>query len=128
MNDGLDFRVFAPYNKGMSDEKRIILTDGLVARVRALREKQGNQALMLRVAVNGGGCQGFEYQFGFAEAVESEDRVFEKDGVCVVIDEMSLELLDGSTVDFVDEMAGAAFKVVNPNAKSSCGCGTSFSL
>lgn len=112
----------------MSDEKHIILTDALVKRVKALREKQGNQALMLRVAVNGGGCQGFEYQFGFAADVEAEDRVFEKDGVRVVIDEMSLELLDGSVVDFVDEMAGAAFKISNPNAKSSCGCGTSFSL
>jgi iron-sulfur cluster insertion protein len=112
----------------MSHEKHIILTDGLVARVRAIREKQGNQDLMLRVAVNGGGCQGFEYAFSLDDSRADDDVVFEKDGVTVLIDEMSLGLLDGSTIDFVDELAGAAFKISNPNAKSSCGCGTSFSL
>ena len=112
----------------MSHDKQVTLTPGLVARVKALRESQGNQSLMLRVAVNGGGCQGFEYAYSLETAAGPDDRVFEKDGVAVVIDEMSLDLLDGSTIDFIDEMAGAAFKISNPNAKSSCGCGTSFSL
>lgn len=109
-------------------EKQVTLTDGLVARVRALQESQGNQSLMLRVAVNGGGCQGFEYVYGLESTAGPDDRLFEKDGVAVVIDDMSLDLLNGSTIDFVDEMAGAAFKIRNPNAKSNCGCGTSFSI
>jgi iron-sulfur cluster insertion protein len=124
----LDFRAFPPYNKGMSIEKQVTLTDSLVGRVRSLQEKQGNQSLMLRVAVNGGGCQGFEYSFGFETAAGPDDRLFEKGGVTVVIDDMSLDHLAGSTIDYVDEMAGAAFKIQNPNAKSTCGCGTSFSL
>ena len=85
-------------------------------------------AVVLRIAVNGGGCQGFEYSFALESAKKADDIVFEKDGVTVLIDEMSLDLLAGSTIDFVDEMAGAAFKIKNPNAKSNCGCGTSFSI
>lgn len=124
----MDFRPFAPYNKGMSTENPLILTDALVARIKTLREKQGDQSLMLRVAVNGGGCQGFEYQFGFESTAADDDVRFEKDGVTVLVDNVSLGLLGGSTLDFVDDMAGAAFKINNPNAKSNCGCGTSFSL
>lgn len=120
--------IFPPYNKGMSSEKQVTLTDSLVGRVRALQQTQGNQSLMLRVAVNGGGCQGFEYSFALETARAADDAAFEKDGVTVLIDEMSLDLLAGSTIDFVDEMAGAAFKIQNPNAKSNCGCGTSFSI
>jgi iron-sulfur cluster assembly accessory protein len=82
----------------------------------------------LRVIVNGGGCQGFEYAFDFAHEKAADDVLFEKDGVKLVIDETSLELLDGAEIDFVDELAGAAFKIRNPNAQSTCGCGTSFSV
>ncbi len=113
--------------RGMS-EQTVILTDALARRVRELQAEKGNPGLMLRVGVNGGGCQGFEYSFGFAESRNPDDRVFEKDGIGVVIDETSLPLLDGSTIDFVDELAGAAFKIINPNAESTCGCGTSFSV
>ncbi len=112
--------------KGMSET--VILTDSLARRVRELQAQKGNPALMLRVSVKGGGCQGFEYDFGFADVQNADDRVFEKDGVRVVIDDTSLPLLDGSTVDFVDELAGASFKIINPNAQSTCGCGTSFSI
>lgn len=112
----------------MSTEKQVTLTDSLVGRIRTLRETQGNQSLMLRIAVNGGGCQGFEYIFAFADAANPDDQVFEKGGVAVLIDDMSMDLLAGSTIDFVDEMAGAAFKIINPNAQSNCGCGTSFSI
>jgi iron-sulfur cluster insertion protein len=125
---GLDFMIFSPYNKGMSIEKQVTLTDSLVGRIRSLQQSQENQSLMLRIAVNGGGCQGFEYSFGLETAKAADDVIFEKDGVSVLIDETSLDLLAGSTIDFVDEMAGASFKIRNPNAKSNCGCGTSFSI
>lgn len=112
----------------MSNKQSVKLTDGLVKQVLKLREQEDNPDLMLRVAVNGGGCQGFEYEFGFETTVGEDDCIFEKDGVKVVIDEMSLELLDGSEIDFAEEMIGSSFQINNPNAKSSCGCGTSFSV
>jgi iron-sulfur cluster assembly accessory protein len=82
----------------------------------------------LRVAVLGGGCSGFQYSFDFDTARQDDDVVVERDGARVLIDATSLDFLKGSEIDFVDEMIGAAFKVINPNAKSSCGCGTSFSV
>lgn len=106
----------------------ITLTDNLVRRIKTLREQQGNQALNLRITVNGGGCQGFEYEFGLDAARGSDDRIFEKDGVAVITDEVSLPLLEGSEIDYADELIGAYFKINNPNAASSCGCGTSFSM
>ena len=83
---------------------------------------------MLRLAVDGGGCAGFTYKFGLAEAVEADDTVAETNGVKLVVDAMSLELVQGSAVDFVEDLGGAAFKVQNPNAASGCGCGSSFSV
>ena len=112
----------------MSDKYRITLTDSLVNKVKQLREAEGDPGLMLRVSVHGGGCQGFEYGFEFDSKTEDGDQIFEKDGIKVVIDEASLGLLDGAEIDFVTEMIGASFKINNPNAKSSCGCGTSFSV
>lgn len=106
----------------------ITLTDSLVKRIKTLREKQGNPSLNLRITVNGGGCQGFEYAFTLDPAQNDDDQTFEKDGVAVVTDEVSLPFLAGSEVDYVDELIGAYFKVNNPNATSSCGCGTSFSV
>lgn len=106
----------------------ITLTDSLVKRIKTLREKQGDPALNLRITVNGGGCQGFEYAFTLDAARNGDDQAFEKDGVAVVTDEVSLPFLAGSEVDYVDELIGAHFKVNNPNAASSCGCGTSFSV
>ncbi len=106
----------------------ITLTDSLVKRIKTLREKQGDPALNLRITVNGGGCQGFEYAFDLDAVRNDDDQVFEKDGVAVVTDEISLPYLAGSQIDYVDELIGAHFKVVNPNATSSCGCGTSFSV
>ena len=112
----------------MSENKSVTLTNSLVTKVKQLQESEGNPELMLRVVVNGGGCQGFEYGFDFETNVEESDKVFEKDGIGIVIDGASLELLDGSEIDFVEEMIGSSFKINNPNAKSSCGCGTSFSI
>lgn len=82
----------------------------------------------LRVAVIGGGCSGFSYTFDFADAPDDDDLVIERDGATVVIDSTSLEFLNGSEIDFSDELIGAAFKINNPNATSGCGCGTSFSI
>jgi iron-sulfur cluster assembly accessory protein len=82
----------------------------------------------LRVAVNGGGCSGFQYEFKLEKERAADDSVFERDGATVLVDSVSLELMAGSTVDFVDDLMGQSFRVQNPQAKSSCGCGTSFSL
>jgi len=82
----------------------------------------------LRVSVSGGGCSGFQYGFELDDALSDEDRVFAKDGVEVVVDDISLEYLRGSELDFVDELIGAAFQIKNPNATASCGCGTSFAI
>ena len=83
---------------------------------------------MLRVAVNGGGCQGFSYDYSFTAAREADDVLIEEGGAKVLVDTMSAEYLNGSVIDWVDDLIGASFQIRNPNAKSSCGCGTSFSL
>src|SRR5436309_2991874 len=83
---------------------------------------------MLRVSVEGGGCSGFQYKFGFDSKPAPDDVVVARDGATVLIDAVSLQYLAGSEIDFVDDLIGAAFKVNNPQAKASCGCGTSFSL
>jgi iron-sulfur cluster assembly accessory protein len=82
----------------------------------------------LRVSVEGGGCSGFQYRFDLVSAREAEDLVIERGGASVVIDPVSLGYLEGSEIDFVDDLIGASFKIRNPNATASCGCGTSFSL
>jgi iron-sulfur cluster assembly accessory protein len=89
---------------------------------------QEGRPVMLRVAVEGGGCSGFQYQFDLVQAAEPDDLVIERDGAAALVDEVSLDLLKGSEIDFVDELAGSQFRVRNPNAKSSCGCGVSFSV
>ena len=83
---------------------------------------------MLRVSVEGGGCSGFQYKFDVERAKADDDIVVERDGATVLIDSVSLQYLTGSEIDFVDDLIGAAFKVNNPQAKASCGCGTSFTL
>jgi iron-sulfur cluster assembly accessory protein len=83
---------------------------------------------MLRVAVTGGGCSGFQYNFALDDTRTDDDLVVERDGAVVLIDPMSLEFLNGAEIDFVDDLIGAAFKINNPNATSSCGCGTSFAV
>src|ERR1700759_2206912 len=105
----------------------VSLSASAARRIHALGQAEG-RALMLRVAVEGGGCSGFQYQFDLVEAGEPDDLRIEKDGAAALVDEMSLVLLKGSEIDFVDELAGAEFRVRNPNAKTSCGCGVSFSI
>ena len=105
----------------------IILTPSAAARVAAIAVKQGKPAI-LRLSVDGGGCSGFQYKFGFADSVESDDVIAEHDGVKLVVDSVSIDLVRGCAVDYVESLAGAAFKVENPNAASGCGCGSSFSV
>lgn len=87
-----------------------------------------NAGTLLRIAVVGGGCSGFSYTFDLDAAVNEDDLVIERDGAKVAIDEASLPFLDGSEIDYVDELIGASFKIRNPNATAACGCGTSFSI
>jgi iron-sulfur cluster insertion protein len=105
----------------------IALTPAAAARVAAIAAKQAKPAI-LRLSVEGGGCSGFQYKFGFADAVDGDDTVAEIDGVRLVVDSMSLDLVRGASVDFVDNLGGAHFTVLNPMAASGCGCGTSFSV
>ena len=105
----------------------ISLTENAAKRVAWIAERQSKPAI-LRLAVDGGGCAGFTYRFELAEAADDDDEVAETDGVTLVVDPISLDLVRGSAVDFVEDLGGAAFKVINPNAQSGCGCGSSFSV
>lgn len=103
------------------------LSPAAAARVAAIAERQQKPAI-LRLSVEGGGCSGFQYRFGLADAVEADDTIAETGGVRLVVDLVSLDLVRGAEVDFVESLGGAAFRVTNPNAASGCGCGTSFSV
>ena len=105
----------------------IALTASAAQRVAAIAARQ-NKPAILRLSVDGGGCSGFQYKFGLADAPASDDTVAETDGVRLVVDEISLDLIRGARVDYVESLGGAAFKVDNPMAASGCGCGTSFSV
>ena len=105
----------------------LTLSPSAAQRIHAIGKAEG-KALMLRVAVEGGGCSGFQYQFDLVDEAQPDDLRIERDGAAALVDELSLVLLKGSEIDFVDELAGAEFRVRNPNAKSSCGCGVSFSI
>ena len=103
------------------------LSPSAAARVAMIAAKQGKPA-MLRLSVEGGGCSGFQYKFELAQLPETGDLVVERDGVQLLVDAVSLDLLTGSEVDYVESLGGAAFKVTNPNAASGCGCGSSFAI
>ena len=117
----------------MSEPAAIDVTRGITLSARAAsriaaivaNEPAGS---MLRVAVNGGGCSGFQYAFDIVAKRQDDDIAIERDGVTVLVDEISAEYMAGAQIDFADELIGAAFKINNPNATASCGCGTSFSL
>jgi iron-sulfur cluster insertion protein len=108
-------------------EPQISLTENAAKRVAWIAERQHKPAI-LRLAVDGGGCAGFTYKFELGEVADDEDAIAETDGVKLVVDPVSLDLVRGSAVDFVEDLGGAAFKVTNPNAQSGCGCGSSFSV
>ena len=105
----------------------LALTLAAAKRVAAIAEKQDAPAI-LRLSVEGGGCSGFQYKFGLADSVDGEDAVSETDGVRLVVDPVSLDLVSGSVVDFVESLGGAAFRVENPQAAAGCGCGSSFGI
>jgi iron-sulfur cluster assembly accessory protein len=111
----------------MIEAAAIDITPSAAKRVAAIAARQGKPAI-LRLAVDGGGCAGFQYKFDLTDAVASEDEVATRDGVTLVVDPISLDLVRGSAVDFVESLGGAAFRVTNPNAASGCGCGSSFSV
>ena len=104
------------------------VTDNAIAKVKELIEEEGNDALKLRVYVTGGGCSGFQYGFAFEEACAEDDAQISRDGVTVVIDAMSYPYLIGAELDYQEGLQGARFSVQNPNASSTCGCGSSFSI
>lgn len=109
------------------DEQVLILTDKAVAKVSALKADEGNDGLMLRVFVTGGGCSGFQYGFTFDEFAAEDDTQVEKAGVVALVDPMSYQYLDGAQVDYSEGLEGSRFVVSNPNAETTCGCGSSFS-
>ncbi len=108
-------------------EPDIILTENAARRVAWIAARQSKPAI-LRLAVDGGGCAGFTYKFELAAAAEETDAVSETDGVKLVVDPVTLDLVRGSAVDFIEDLGGATFRVTNPNAASGCGCGSSFSV
>lgn len=108
-------------------ETAFTVTPRAAQRIHEIAAKQGAQAA-LRIAVNGGGCSGFQYDFALDSNQAADDQTFEVDGAKVFVDEISLGFMAGSTLDFIDDLMGQSFRVQNPQAKSSCGCGTSFSL
>jgi iron-sulfur cluster insertion protein len=109
-------------------EGGVRLSASAARRVAELKHQESVPRAFLRLAVSGGGCSGFQYGFSFDEQRQADDFVFARDGVELVVDAVSLELVKGAEVDFVEDMMGASFQVKNPNAASSCGCGNSFSV
>ncbi|MCK0538648.1 iron-sulfur cluster insertion protein ErpA [Alcanivorax quisquiliarum] len=112
----------------MTDSLVMNFTDRAAAKVRDLRDEEGNPALKLRVYITGGGCSGFSYGFTFDEQVKEDDTVVENGDVSLLIDAMSIQYLAGSEIDYDQGLMGARFVVQNPNATSTCGCGSSFSI
>ncbi len=104
-----------------------VFTDSAAVKVRQLIDEEGNNELKLRVFVTGGGCSGFQYGFTFDEEVAEEDTVLQKNGVTLLVDSMSYQYLVGAEIDYTEGVEGAQFVIKNPNATSTCGCGSSFS-
>jgi iron-sulfur cluster insertion protein len=111
----------------MTQTPEIIFTENAALRVAAIAVKLGKEPI-LRLSVEGGGCSGFQYKFGMADSVESDDIIAAQNGARLVVDPMSLELVRGSAVDFIESLGGKSFQVTNPNAAAGCGCGSSFSV
>ncbi|MEM8573536.1 MAG: iron-sulfur cluster insertion protein ErpA [Pseudomonadota bacterium] len=108
-------------------EPSITISESAAKRIAEL-VGEDDKAALFRVAVDGGGCSGFQYRFELIEAAAPDDMLIERDGATVAIDPTSVPFIEGSEIDFVDELIGAQFKISNPNATASCGCGTSFSI
>ena len=126
-NDGIDFMSEINTTENMS-ENPLIFTSAAATKVRELIDDEGNSALMLRVFITGGGCSGFQYGFTFDENLADGDTVIENDGVKLLIDPMSFQYLAGAEIDYTEGLEGAQFVIRNPNATTTCGCGSSFSV
>lgn len=106
----------------------LVFTSSAAAKVRDLIREEGNDALKLRVYISGGGCSGFQYGFSFDEEQAEDDLAVEREGVTLLVDPLSLQYLMGAEVDYTESLAGAQFVIRNPNAKTTCGCGSSFNV
>ncbi len=113
---------------GIAAAGLLTVTDSAIRRIGAIIRNDGREALMLRLSVAGGGCSGFRYDFTLDDNRTGDDVAFERDGVTVVVDGCSLDLLAGGTLDYVEDLIGSSFQVRNPNATASCGCGSSFAV
>ena len=118
---------FAPKPKAI-EGATVLFTEAAANKVNALVEEEKNPNLKLRVSIDGGGCSGFQYGFAFDENVSDDDTIIEKNGATMLVDVSSMQYLNGSEVDYLEGLEGARFVVNNPNAKSTCGCGSSFSV
>lgn len=108
--------------------RSLIFSDAAARKVKSLIEEEGNEALMLRVFISGGGCSGFQYGFTFDEDIAEGDAIIEKCGVKLLVDPMSYQYLIGGEIDYTEGLEGAQFVIRNPNAKTTCGCGSSFTV
>ena len=108
--------------------RSITVTASAARRIALLKQQEAGEGAFLRIAVSGGGCSGFQYGMSFDDQRNPDNSEFERDGVAVVVDDVSLDLLNGAEIDFVEDLMGASFQIKNPNAASSCGCGNSFSI
>lgn len=115
-------------NPEAEDDSLLIFTDAAAAKVKTLIEEEDNDNLKLRVFVSGGGCSGFQYGFTFAETIDDGDTVVEKSGVNLLVDPMSFQYLVGAEIDYTEGLEGAQFVIRNPNATTTCGCGSSFNV
>jgi len=114
-------------DKGGASDKGVSVSDSAASQIKAILADEP-QGTMFRMSVSGGGCSGFQYNFDLTQERNDDDLVLEKNGVIVLVDSISQMYLEGAQLDYSDELIGAAFRVINPNATASCGCGTSFSV
>ena len=128
MNRGLENEFISSEAKGFDQTTPLVFSDQAAKKVRSLVMEEENENLRLRVFVSGGGCSGFEYGFTFDDEVEDDDIEVENSGVSLVVDALSFEYLAGSSIDYLEDLQGSRFVVINPNAASTCGCGNSFSI
>jgi len=127
-DESIEARRSAKHMSEVASDRGIRITDSAARRIAALKAQEEAEGAFLRLAVSGGGCSRFPYGLTFDDQRSPDDVVFEHGGVTVVVDDVSLDLLNGAEVDFVEDLMGASFQIKNPNAASSCGCGNSFSV
>lgn len=115
-------------DQAAAGERHVVVSESAARRIAVLKQQEEAADAFLRISVSGGGCSGFQYGISFDDQKNPDDSVFERDGIAVIVDDVSLDLLNGSELDFVEDLMGASFQIKNPNAASSCGCGNSFSI